>query len=75
MPRGKELTEIEVRRVWILRGTRMPIRRIAKEIRRSKSALENVIKRGIDGSVQKRSGAKSKLSHRDRRRIFRLAIP
>ena len=73
MPRGKELTEIEVRRVWFLRGTGMSIRRIAKEIRRSKTAIENVIKRGVDGSVQKRSGAKSKVSHRDRRRIIRLA--
>lgn len=73
MPRGKELTEIEVRRVWFLRGKGMSIRRIAKEMKRSKTAIANVLKRGIDGSVQKRSGARSKLSHRDRRRIIRLA--
>ena len=45
MPQGKELTEIEVRRAWLLRGTSMSIRRIAKEIRRSKTAVEYVIKR------------------------------
>ena len=46
------------------------IHRTAEETRRSKTAIENIIKSGL---AQKRSGAKSKLSQRDRRRIIYLA--
>ena len=45
MSQGKELTEIEVIRAWFLHGTSMLFSRIAKEIRRSKTAVEYVIKR------------------------------
>ena len=58
MPQRKQLTEIEVRRVCFLCGTSMSVCHIAKEIRRFKTAVENIIKRGTDVSVQKRSGAK-----------------
>ena len=47
--------------------------RIVKEIRRPKTAIENIIKCGIDSSGQKRSGEETKLSQRDRRRIIQLA--
>ena len=65
MSQEKELTEIDVRRVWFSRGKGMSIRRIVKEIRRCKTAVENVIKPGTDRLVQKRSRAKSKQSQRD----------
>ena len=73
MPQGKELTEIEVRKMRFLRGTGLLIRHNVREIRRSKTAVENVITRGMDGSVQKRHGAKLNLSQRDQRRIIRRA--
>ena len=74
MPRGKELTTSEVRKVWFLRGKGMSMRRIATKIKRSKTAVENVINRGLNGSVLKRSGPKPKLTERDRRIIVRRAV-
>ena len=58
MPSEKELTEIEIRRVWFVSETGMAVRR-------SKTAAENIIKHAIDSLVQKKSGAKSKLFQRD----------
>ena len=53
MPQRKEFTDIKVRKVWFLHGTGTSIPRIAKEIRRSKTAVKNVIKLGIDGSYRR----------------------
>ena len=61
MPRGKELTELKVRKIWFLIGTGISICRVTKEIRRSKITIKNVIKHGINGTIQKRTRAKSKL--------------
>ena len=62
MPQDKKLTDIEVLRLCFLRGTGKLFRCIPKEIRRSKTGIHIVIKRGIDDSIQNRSGEKSKLS-------------
>ena len=53
-----------------LSGTEMSVRYVAKEIRRSKTAIKYVIQCKTIASVQKRSGAKSKLGQRDRKRII-----
>ena len=74
MCQRKEFLEIEIRRVCFLRGTNMSGLRISKEIWGSKTVVENLIKGGIDASVQKRSKSKSKLSQIDRRRKIRFAI-
>ena len=50
----KEFIEIEVRRLCFLSGTGMSICCIAKEILRSKTAVETAIKRGTDGSAHRR---------------------
>lgn len=74
MPRGTELNEIEIRKIWNLRGKGMSIRNISVKIKRSKGAVENALKRKIDGYVKKRSGAKSKITSRDKRNIIRRAV-
>lgn len=73
MPRGTELKESEIREIWRLNGTGASINNISKVIKRSRCAVRNVLKRGINGSVIKRSGRIPCLSSRDRRHVLSLA--
>lgn len=73
MPWEKEVSEIEVQSVWFLHRTGMQICHNATDILKPKAAEDKVIKCGIDDSVQKRSGTKSKLFHRDWTCIIHLA--
>lgn len=73
MPRGKELSETEVRKIWFYKGAGKSEREIARLMKRSKTAIHNVIIRKHYSNTIKRSGRKRILTARDDRQIFRLS--
>lgn len=73
MPRGKELSECEVRKILFYKGSGKSERDIARLMNRSKTAIHNAIIRKDYSNKIKRSGRKNILTARDNRQIFRLS--
>lgn len=73
MPRGRELSELEVRKIWFYKGSGKSEREISKILKRSKTAIHNVLSKRDFYGKYKRSGRKNKVSARDKRQIFKLA--
>lgn len=64
MPCEIKLNRFEVRKIWNLKERDMSIRIMATPVKRSKGAVENVIKRAIGGCVKKSTRSKPKLCQR-----------
>lgn len=73
MPRGIELSEVEVRKVYLLHGRGHSERQIAKLLHRSKTAVHNVLSKQDSYGTAKRTGRKKSLSARAERQIRSLA--
>ena len=73
MSRGKELSELEVRKIWFYKGFGKSEREISKILKRSKIAIHNVLSKRECYRKYKRSGKKNKVSARDKRQIFKLS--
>ncbi|KAG2874685.1 hypothetical protein PC114_g25138 [Phytophthora cactorum] len=74
MPRGKQLSEEECRKIDMHVRERKSNRAIAKLLGRDEKAIRNYLRLGKASSATKRTGRKPKLTEREVRRVFRLAI-
>ncbi|KAG3174910.1 hypothetical protein C6341_g9675 [Phytophthora cactorum] len=74
MPRGKQLSVEECRKIDMHVRERRSNRAIAKLLGRDEKAIRNYLRRGKASSATKRTGRKPKLTEREVRRVFRLAI-
>ena len=74
MPKGKSLTEAEKLRIIELSSSGRSQTAIAKELRRSRAAIQNFLKLREQYGSKKRPGRPKILSNRDTRRIRSLAV-
>lgn len=68
-----ELTEQEINEIDNLRKSKLSVRKIARLIKRSKSAVYNYLSRGTGTKARERSGRPALLDEHFRRRIWREA--
>lgn len=73
MPRGKQLTDLEIGQIIAFKKQLMSNRRIAQELKRSEKIVRTYLRQASRKQPKKRVGRPSKLKVRDVRRIFRLA--
>lgn len=74
MPRGTQLTDSEVGQIRAYHNAGFSQTQIAKELHRSRGAVQNVIKLGLDYNTKNHLRAKPKaLDNRDKREIQKLA--
>jgi transposase len=73
MPRGTELTEFEKGQIQAYNDAGKSNREIARLLRRSEFVVRNFLKNPEAYGTRKRSGRPSKVSERDKRRIYRAA--
>jgi transposase len=73
MPRGTELSDFEKGQIRALQGTGPSNRVIAKRLGRSRTIVDNFIKKGDGYGKKKRSRRPPKHSDRDKRSIMRIA--
>ena len=73
MPYGRELYELEVRKIWFYKGSGKSEREISKILKHYKTVIYNFLSKRNFYRKYKWSGRKSKLSARGNRQIFKLA--
>nr|CCA23754.1 protein T04A11.11 putative [Albugo laibachii Nc14] len=73
MPRGKQLTDLEIGHIIAFKKLQMSKSRIAQELKRSEKIVRTYLQQASRKQPKKRTGRPSKLKIRDVRRIFRLA--
>ena len=71
MPRGKKLTEGEKNKIDVIKEKNMSIRKIALELKRSRTVVQNYIKLGDKYRSRDNHGRKKKTDERTKRRIIR----
>eukprot|EP00644_Phytophthora_capsici_P001665 jgi/Phyca11/108033/e_gw1.14.437.1 len=74
MPRGKQLSEEECRAIDAHVRTGKSNRAIGMLLQRNEKSIRNYLMRGKAGSATKRTGRRPKLTDRDVKRVFRLAV-
>lgn len=72
MPRGRELSNSEIRSIYVLKAKGLSHRDIASRIKRSKTVITNLFSKNENYGTKKRAGRKPKLSLREPRQVFRL---
>jgi IS30 family transposase len=73
MPRGKELSYEERKSIHELFNAGVGISSIANQLKRSKSAISNALKRNIGDNVSRRKGRVAKISPQTKRQLLNLA--
>ena len=73
MPKGKYLNDAKRAQIFALMSNDIKIVQITKAIGRSRNTIENVIKKGYNYEIKKKTRGNTKLSPHDHRFILRQA--
>ena len=72
MPRGKELTNDQIRTIYQLKADGMSQRNIANAIHKSQNVIHKLLKKNEEYGKKKRKGRPLMMSSREQRKVFRM---